>query len=62
MLFALFGHAVFLNSIAHAVAVAAGAPQEGIDLILDLDLGETEGILVPLDYSTGQSVVHCKTS
>ncbi|CAE8619296.1 unnamed protein product [Polarella glacialis] len=43
---AVFGHAVFLNAIAHVVAEAAGGA--GLDLVLDMDLGETQGVLVSL--------------
>jgi len=59
---AVFGHAVFLNAVAHAVCVAAGAPQSALDMVMDMDLGETEGILVPLHYDAGQAVEHCKAS
>lgn len=44
----LFGHAVFLNAVAYALAVAAGAAADGLDAMLDFDLGEAEGLLVPL--------------
>lgn len=46
---AVFGHAVFLNAIAYVVAhqVSNAAPAD-LDLILDMDLGETEGLLVNL--------------
>ena len=45
---AAFGHAVFLNMAAYAVAVAASASAEALEHLLDIDLGEAEGILVPL--------------
>lgn len=48
---AVFGHAVFLNAIALILAEAAGGAQETIDSLLDMDLGETQGIL--LDIETG---------
>jgi len=44
----IFGQAVYINAIAHAVACAAGAPTEVLDPLLDFDLGEAEGILIPL--------------
>lgn len=44
----LFGHAVFLNAVAHAIASAAGCPADSLDLILDMDLGEAQAIVVPL--------------
>ena len=45
---ALFGHAVFLNSVAYALAAAAGVAECELDALLGIDLGESEGILVPL--------------
>lgn len=48
---ALFGHAVFLNAIALEVCIAGGWAAETVNQLLDLDLGETHGILV--DISTG---------
>ena len=45
---AAFGQSVFLNAVAHAVAAAAGAPTEILDKVLEIELGEAEGILVPL--------------
>ena len=45
---ALFGHAVFLNAVAFALACAAGADAETRDSLLDMDLGETHGILMDL--------------
>ena len=41
---AVFGHAVFLNAIAYKVAQAAGASEETKRALLDMDLGETQGI------------------
>lgn len=46
---AVFGHAVFLNAIAFKVAQAAGASDEVKDILLDMDLGETQGIHIHLD-------------
>ena len=44
----VFGHAVFLNAVAHALASATGAPPEVLDAMLECNLGEAEGLLVPL--------------
>eukprot|EP00418_Pyrodinium_bahamense_P081252 CAMPEP_0179072410 /NCGR_PEP_ID=MMETSP0796-20121207/32041_1 /TAXON_ID=73915 /ORGANISM="Pyrodinium bahamense, Strain pbaha01" /LENGTH=242 /DNA_ID=CAMNT_0020769571 /DNA_START=87 /DNA_END=815 /DNA_ORIENTATION=+ len=44
----IFGHAVFLNAIAFGLAVAAGALPAVQDELLDMDLGETEGIFIDL--------------
>eukprot|EP00929_Paragymnodinium_shiwhaense_P088457 TRINITY_DN4876_c1_g1_i1.p1 TRINITY_DN4876_c1_g1~~TRINITY_DN4876_c1_g1_i1.p1 ORF type:complete len:461 (+),score=67.37 TRINITY_DN4876_c1_g1_i1:79-1461(+) len=46
---AVFGHAVFLNAIAFQVARAAGCSTETEGSLLDMDLGETQGILVDLE-------------
>ncbi len=46
---AVFGHAVFLNAIAYKVAQAAGASEETKRALLDMDLGETQGIHISLD-------------
>mmetsp|Transcript_24929 Transcript_24929/g.56143 ORF Transcript_24929/g.56143 Transcript_24929/m.56143 type:complete len:237 (+) Transcript_24929:91-801(+) len=43
---AVFGHAVFLNAIAYVVSNAAGGA--GLETLLDMDLGETQGVLVSL--------------
>ena len=45
---AVFGHAVFLNAIAYKVAQAAGASESMRAALLDMDLGETEGIRIEL--------------
>lgn len=45
---AAFGQPVFINATAHAVACAAGAPVDVLDAMLDIDLSEAEGMLVPL--------------
>ena len=45
---AVFGHAVFLNAIAFKVAQAAGASEAMRAALLDMDLGETEGIRVSM--------------
>ena len=44
----VFGHAVFLNAIAYKVAQAAGASDDAKAALLDMDLGETEGIRIDL--------------
>ena len=31
-------------------------------MIMDMDLGETQGIMVPLSYDAGQTVQHCKAT
>ena len=45
---AVFGHAVFLNAIAYEVACSAGASDDMKRTLLDMDLGETQGIRVAL--------------
>eukprot|EP00440_Ansanella_granifera_P005329 gb/GFBE01005782.1/.p1 GENE.gb/GFBE01005782.1/~~gb/GFBE01005782.1/.p1 ORF type:complete len:457 (+),score=64.85 gb/GFBE01005782.1/:1-1371(+) len=45
---AVFGHAVFLNAIALEICLASGCGMESVEQLLDLDLGETQGILVDL--------------
>ena len=45
---AVFGHAVFLNAIAYKVAQAAGASDDAKAALLDMDLGETQGIRVSM--------------
>ena len=45
---AVFGHAVFLNAIAYKVAQAAGASDDAKAALLDMDLGETQGIRIDL--------------
>ena len=45
---AVFGHAVFLNAIAFKVAQASGASDDAKAALLDMDLGETEGIRIDL--------------
>ena len=55
----LVGHAGFLNAVAYAVSTAAGIEGDSLEATLDIDLGEAEGILVPL-YGKGKSVIHLK--
>ena len=45
---AVFGQTVYLNAIAHALACATGATPQLLEPVLDINLGEAEGILVPL--------------
>lgn len=45
---AVFGHAVFLNSIVYAVCNSYQLSQTD-DVLLDVDLGETQGILVDIE-------------
>jgi len=45
---AVFGHGVFLNAVAYAVATAAGCAESELEALLDMDPGEAEGVLVPL--------------
>jgi broad specificity phosphatase PhoE len=47
----VFGHAVFISAVAHAVACAAGSPEHSIEALLDMHVGEAEAVLVPL-YGT----------
>ena len=57
---ACFGHPLFLHAVAHAVAIAAGMRARELDTsILDLHLGESEGLLVPL-YAQGKSALLLK--
>ena len=47
------GHAVFLNATALVVAVAAGMPAAVQEQLLDIDLGEAEGIELELTHERG---------
>ncbi len=42
----MFGHAVFLNAVALAIAKSWGADDVLVQKILQLDLGEAEGIMI----------------
>ena len=54
----LAGHTVFLNAVAYALATASGCTDEQLDALLDIELGEAEGILVPLYAGqVGQMIV-----
>lgn len=53
--FAIFGHAVFLNAIVYVMANACGVSD--LDLILDADLGEAEGLLLDINMKT---IIHLK--
>jgi hypothetical protein len=45
--FAVFGHAVFLNALVYLIADACCV--ENLDVLLDMDLGEAEAILLDMD-------------
>lgn len=53
----VFGQPVTLNAVAYAVATAAGCSVEALDAVARIDLGEAEGILVPL-YGMGKEPIH----
>ena len=55
----VFGHSGFVNSVAYAVATAAGIHPESLDELLSIRLGEAEGILVPL-YGQTKTAIHLK--
>jgi len=52
----VFGHAVFLNAIAFTVGTSLGVAGTE-DLLLDIDLGETQGIYIDIG---AKSIVHLK--
>ena len=56
---AAFGHPGFVTSVAYAVATAAGVDGAALDTMLDLDLDDSDGILVPL-YGDGKQPLHLK--
>ena len=51
----MFGHAVFLNAVVYVMAEACGVAD--LEMILDVDLGEAEGLLIDMDLKT---VTHMK--
>lgn len=53
----IFGHAVFLNAVAYAIADTLSLPDK--DDILDVDLGEAEGLLIDI---RGGSIRHLHPS
>ena len=55
----VFGHTCYLNAVAYAVATAAGMEADSLDALLEVDLGDCEGLLVPL-YAMGKSAIHLK--
>ena len=55
----VFGHEGYLHSVAYAIAVAAGIKPDQLDEMIKLNVGEAEGILVPL-YGLGKAVIHLK--
>ncbi|KAL3906888.1 MAG: hypothetical protein SGPRY_010379 [Prymnesium sp.] len=54
---ACFGHAVWLNALAYAVACAADCGREHLEQLLDMQLDEAEGLLVPLYGGEVQKMV-----
>ena len=55
----VFGHQTYLHATAYAVGTAAGIKAEALDDLLNINLGEAEGILVPL-YGIGKAAIHLK--
>lgn len=55
----IFGHNGFAQSVAYAVATAAGVSEESVDEMIGVELGEGEGLLVPL-YGHNRKVIHLK--
>ena len=55
----LFGHGPYLQSVGYAVAIAAGMRPVELDALLDIELGDAEGVLVPL-YGLGKPAIHLK--
>jgi len=49
-----FGHAVFLNAVAMQLATAWGQSEETRQKLIDMDLGEAEGIMLERDGSSVQ--------
>ena len=56
---AFFGQTPFINSVAYAIATAAGLEAAALDELLEMKLGEAEGVLVPL-FGKGKSGIHLK--
>jgi len=55
----MFGHPVFVHAAAYAVACASGMGVDALDAMLDVSLGEAEGILIPL-YGASKKAIHLK--
>ena len=55
----VFGHQTLLSAVAYGVATASGMTAEKLDDMLNIQLGEAEGILVPL-YGFGKAAIHLK--
>ena len=55
----VFGEAVLLAAVGHALACAAGASADALEALLDFEPREAEAILVPL-YPGGAGVQHLK--
>ena len=52
----IYGHAVFLNAIVYTIGISLNI-NETESLLLDIDLGETEGIYINI---TDKSISHLK--
>lgn len=54
----LFGHAVFLNAVAMKICQVWGADAGTINKLKDLDLGESEGIVIDRIQGTACTLEH----
>ena len=55
----MFGHAVFLNATAMVILKEWGADESVVKQMIDLDLGEAEGILIErTEQGTKCSIKH----
>ena len=57
--YACVGHPVYMAALAHAVGAASGMRPAELDALIELEVGEAEGILIPL-YGLRKSAVHLK--
>lgn len=55
----VFGDSAYLAAVAHAVGTAAGIDATALEEMLDIKLGEAEGVLVPL-YGEGKMAIHLR--
>jgi hypothetical protein len=55
----IFGHAGYVHAIGHAIAAASGMEASHLDAMIDLDLRDVDGLLVPL-YGAGKTAIHLK--
>jgi len=55
----VFGHSGYVDALAYAIAAASGMRAADLDKMLNLELGDAEGVLVPL-YADGRGAVHLK--